>query len=76
MNLLPFKDEETDVEVFVVVAPDVPENIFLDEGYLHRIIMNLLSNAIKFANSGFILLALDLVKSDLVITVKDTGHGE
>ncbi|GAB7353147.1 hypothetical protein MBLNU459_g3681t2 [Dothideomycetes sp. NU459] len=75
VNLLPYKDEENDVDVFVVVAPDVPQNIFLDEGYLHRIVMNLLSNAIKFTSSGFILLVLDLVKSDLVITVKDTGQG-
>lgn len=76
MNFLPHKDEGTDVEIFVVVAPVVPQDVFLDEGYFSRIIMNLLSNAIKFTENGFILLALDLVRKDLVITVKDTGHGK
>lgn len=76
VNLLPHKDEEAELEVFIVVAPVVPQNIYLDEGYLHRITMNLLSNAMKFTKYGYIMLALDVVKNDLVITVKDTGHGE
>ena len=63
------------MELFLVVTPVVPQNVFLDEGYLHRITMNLLSNAMKFTKSGFILLILDVGKNELIITVKDTGHG-
>lgn len=76
VNLLPHKDEGVDAEVLVVVSPAVPQKVHLDEGYLHRISMNLLSNAIKFTKSGYILLVLDLIENNLVITVKDTGHGE
>lgn len=73
---MPNKDDEADVELYVVVTPSVPETVFLDEAYLHRITMNLLSNAIKFTKAGYILLVLDVIENDLVITVKDTGHGK
>lgn len=59
----------------VVVTPEVPESLFLDETYIHRILMNLLSNAIKFTRSGYILLLVEIQNGKLVATVKDTGCG-
>lgn len=59
----------------VVVSPDVPKSIFLDETYIHRILMNLLSNALKFTASGYILLLVEIKDGNLVATVKDTGPG-
>lgn len=47
--LLPNLDEESRVQLFVVVAPDVPKTLFMDETYIHRILMNLLSNALVSA---------------------------
>jgi NO-binding membrane sensor protein with MHYT domain len=44
--LLPNLDDESRVQLFVVVAPNVPKSLFLDEMYIHRILMNLLSNAL------------------------------
>jgi hypothetical protein len=73
--LLPNKDDEAEVEVMVVVSPDVPKSIFLDETYIHRILMNLLSNALKFTLSGYILLLVEIKDGNLVVTVKDTGPG-
>jgi hypothetical protein len=73
--LLPNKDDETEVEIMVVVTPNVPKSIFLDETYIHRILMNLLSNALKFTRSGYILLLVDFENGRLVATVKDTGPG-
>ncbi len=73
--LLPNKDDEAEVEIMVVVSPDVPNSIYLDETYIHRILMNLLSNALKFTRSGYILLLVGFDDGRLVATVKDTGPG-
>ena len=56
INLLPNKDEDNEAEILVVVAPDVPHSLFVDETYMHRVLMNLLSNATKFTSFGYILL--------------------
>lgn len=73
--LLPNKDDEAEVDILVVVTPDVPPSLFLDETYLHRILMNVLSNALKFTRSGYILLMIEIRGGKLVATVKDTGCG-
>ena len=73
--LLPNKDDEAEVELMVVVEPNVPRSVFLDETYIHRILMNLLSNALKFTRSGYILLLIEIKDGNLVATVKDTGSG-
>lgn len=73
--LLPNRDNDADVDLLVVVAPDVPYSLFLDETYVQRILMNLLSNALKFTTSGYILLLVEIDGGNLVATVKDTGCG-
>ena len=73
--LLPNKDDEADVNLMVVVSPNVPHSLFLDETYIQRILMNLLSNALKFTRAGYILLSIDMENGRLVATVKDTGTG-
>ncbi|MCJ1384172.1 hypothetical protein MMC17_007288 [Xylographa soralifera] len=73
--LLPNKDDENEAEVMVVVAQNVPRTLFLDEIYMHRILMNLLSNALKFTRSGYILLVIEVNNGELIATVKDTGCG-
>lgn len=73
--LLPNRDDEVNVELMVVVSPQVPASLFLDETYIQRIIMNLLSNALKFTRFGYILLMIEMRNGNLVATVKDTGSG-
>lgn len=73
--LLPNQDDDADVSLYVVVTPDVPRSLFLDETYIHRILMNLLSNALKFTRSGYILLLIEMHDDNVVATVKDTGSG-
>ncbi|CAD6586078.1 MAG: hypothetical protein ASARMPREDX12_002194 [Alectoria sarmentosa] len=75
LMLLPNKDDEADANLMVVVSPDVPDSLFLDETYIQRILMNLLSNAIKFTRSGYIILLIEMENGKLVATVKDTGSG-
>jgi len=73
--LLPNKDDEAEVEVMVVISPNVPKILFLDETYINRILMNLLSNSLKFTRSGYVMLSLEMDGTDLEIKVKDTGIG-
>jgi hypothetical protein len=73
--LLPNLDDEADVQLFVVVSPDVPKTLFLDETWVHRILMNLLSNALKFTRWGYIMLSIGMRNDDLVAVVRDTGCG-
>lgn len=75
LMLLPNRDDADEVDLMVVVSPDVPHSLFLDETYIHRILMNLLSNALKFTRSGYILMLIEMRNSQLVATVEDTGSG-
>jgi Histidine kinase-, DNA gyrase B-, and HSP90-like ATPase len=75
MTLLPNRDDEIGADLMVVVQPEVPQSVYIDEAYIHRILMNLLSNAVKFTSSGYILLLIEMENEKLVATVKDTGPG-
>ena len=75
INLLPQKDDDVEAELLVVVSPDVPQSLLLDETYIHRILMNLLSNALKFTAYGYVQLLVEIKDDSLVATVKDTGAG-
>lgn len=75
INLLPNREDEVQAELMVVVAPEVPRSLFLDETYVHRILMNLLSNALKFTLTGYVLLFVEMQDDKLVATVRDTGTG-
>jgi hypothetical protein len=68
-------DEDSHVDLFVVVSADVPNTLFLDETFVHRILMNLLSNALKFTRTGYILLSIEMDNDCLIATVEDTGCG-
>lgn len=75
LNILPSKDEDSDVDLIIAVSPDVPNSLFVDEAYLHRIIMNLLSNALKFTSTGYVMLMIRIEGDNMVVAVKDTGSG-
>ncbi|KAK5454137.1 hypothetical protein LTS15_006137 [Exophiala xenobiotica] len=75
LNILPHKDDEAAPELMIVVAPNVPETVILDETYLQRILMNLLTNALKFTQSGYVILLVECVETTLVVKVKDSGYG-
>lgn len=75
VTLMPNLEDDYMVEIYVVVAPDVPKMLHLDDSWIHRILMNLLSNALKFTKNGYILLSIAIEGENLVATVKDTGCG-
>ncbi|KAL2425623.1 hypothetical protein ABEF91_008510 [Exophiala dermatitidis] len=73
--ILPNNHEEGGTELMIVVGPEVPTSLFLDETYLQRILMNLLTNALKFTQRGYVLLLVGMRDRNLNITVKDSGLG-
>jgi signal transduction histidine kinase/ActR/RegA family two-component response regulator len=75
LTILPNKDDEAGTELLIVVAPNVPQTLFIDETYLQRILMNLLTNALKFTQSGYVVLLVEFDDDELVITVRDSGFG-
>ncbi|MFF3439122.1 HAMP domain-containing protein [Streptosporangium sp. NPDC002721] len=69
----------------VVVAPDVPEELLMDEQRLRQVLRNLLSNAVKFTERGSVELRIERVgamslpgaygQEVLAFQVVDTGIG-
>ncbi|NQZ51876.1 MAG: response regulator, partial [Moritella sp.] len=64
----------------VTIAPELPNELLLDEHRLRQVLMNLLSNAVKFTDSGQVNLTLGskLIENssvELYFSVADTGTG-
>ena len=59
----------------IVFKNKVPEELISDPYRIKQIILNLLSNAKKFTNHGSITLEIELIKSKLIISCRDTGIG-
>lgn len=59
----------------VRIPEDTPCILFGDDVRIRQIITNLLSNAIKYTKEGSVTLMVELLDSDLVIRVSDTGQG-
>jgi len=77
------------IQFDVQLAPDVPENIYTDEGRLQQILKNLLSNAFKFTEKGSVFLHIEKADQEalgeqrtgseekviVAFSVTDTGIG-
>ncbi|RXV65287.1 two component system sensor kinase [Burkholderia stabilis] len=57
------------------VAPDVPQQIWLDALRVRQILINLLGNAVKFTDFGGIRLVVERRGDLLAMIVEDTGKG-
>ncbi|MEV7013421.1 HAMP domain-containing protein [Streptosporangium sp. NPDC051022] len=55
----------------VTVAPDVPEELLMDEQRLRQVLRNLLSNAVKFTESGSVGLRIERVERMELLGVRD-----
>jgi signal transduction histidine kinase/CheY-like chemotaxis protein len=71
--------ERKDVEFQVGVDPSLPAKMRGDVLRIRQIAMNLLSNAFKYTEAGYVRLAIskgtDSHGIQLVLTIRDTGHG-
>ena len=80
IDLLVSRAAEKRLELFCVIADDVPKNILGDPTRLRQILVNLLGNAVKFTAQGEVVLSLHLETQtddsvELRFSVKDTGIG-
>lgn len=70
---------ERDPVLVAELAPDIPEELWLDARRLRQVILNLLGNALRFTDRGKIELRISTTKTQgqlaLVIEVEDTGIG-
>ncbi len=69
------------IELRLLIAPEVPEIIIVDIVRLKQILVNLIGNAVKFTNFGEVLLQIEEIKNiknkftTLKFSVIDTGIG-
>ncbi len=74
------RERHSEVEIGLLVPPDIPQRILGDEIRLRQILFNLLDNALKFTPRGRISLEVAVNDSEsderwLDFVVKDTGIG-
>ena len=82
-SIFGFKAKEKALHFELVIDPQVPEVLIIDEVRIRQILFNLLSNALKFTPEGGIDLRVrcrptdehDYSLLDLIIEVQDTGIG-
>ena len=70
---------EKPIELKTTYANDLPSILYGDMGKMKEIITNLLTNATKYTDEGSIELSISCInnknKSNLIISVEDTGRG-
>jgi PAS domain S-box-containing protein len=65
----------------VVVDPNVPKVVYIDELRTRQILLNLIGNAIKFTSFGSVTVSIFVIvknyshRVDLIFEIKDTGLG-
>jgi signal transduction histidine kinase/CheY-like chemotaxis protein len=79
-NLFALPAEEKGLELFIDIAPDVPDNLRGDPLRLSQVINNLVGNAIKFTERGEVHVRVALIERraeavSLRVAVRDTGIG-
>ncbi|MBL8092599.1 MAG: GAF domain-containing protein [Anaerolineales bacterium] len=87
LDLVAMRAAEKELDLALLVEPDVPERLIGDEMRLRQVLTNLLNNAVKFTDVGEITVhvrraSLDVAElsgigqtEKLVFTVRDTGLG-
>lgn len=75
------KIEQKQLSLEVIIHPDIPEYLYLDEVRFHQVLFNLVGNAIKFTEKGYIKIESKIEPSsmvnklNLIIEIEDTGIG-
>ena len=80
IHLIENRAIEKNLELYIDVQPDIPDDLLGDETRLRQILINLLGNAVKFTDKGSITLSIGMRDKregsvDLIFSVIDTGIG-
>lgn len=83
LDLLASSAAQKNLDLLLMIQPDVPLSILGDVTRLRQIIVNLISNGVKFTEKGEVVLSLSVRKDDtlpsrqlyLKVEVSDTGIG-
>ncbi|OJA91663.1 ATP-binding protein, partial [Burkholderia ubonensis] len=75
MLTIHLRANEKHLALSTFVAPDVPQQIWLDALRVRQILINLLGNAVKFTDFGSIRLVVERRGDQLAMIVEDTGKG-
>lgn len=74
-EMLAHRAHDKGLEIAVTVDADVPERFTFDAARVRQVLFNVIGNAVKFTRHGGVLVAASMNRSDLVLTVTDTGVG-
>ena len=79
-ELMAVRAHEKDLELIVVIDPDLPAVVRGDGGRLRQILVNLMGNALKFTARGEVVTRIDLLRAselgvEVRVEVTDTGVG-
>jgi len=80
IDIVKYHAANKNLELLLIIQPDMPRIAMVDPGRLKQILINLLSNAIKFTDKGEVELKVeftihDEVKCSYQFNVIDTGIG-
>ncbi|MFC1744202.1 PAS domain S-box protein [Candidatus Riflebacteria bacterium] len=81
-NIFLLKIKEKGLDFKLEIAPELPQNLCLDEVRLRQILFNLVGNAVKFTEKGFIKINAGIESEEknaalikLIFSIEDTGIG-
>lgn len=75
VDLVAFQAHEKQLEMAVLLRPELPGRVNGDPGRFRQVLLNLLSNAVKFTEQGEIVLRAELHPTGLKFEVSDSGVG-
>lgn len=79
-DILALKAEEQNLNLALMIDPEIPSHVIGDPGRLRQVLINLSNNALKFTEKGEVVIRADLGNTDdgrimIRFEVKDTGIG-
>lgn len=75
LDLLAARAHKKGLELALVVDPQTPRRVIIDEGRLRQILVNLAGNAVKFTDSGQVVVRASRRDDRFRFVVEDTGPG-
>ncbi len=80
-SLMSIRVKEKGLRFDMVLSPDLPQNITVDQIKLRQVLINLIANAVKFTNQGQVSVKVKVVEQELStlrwlsFDVEDSGIG-